>query len=303
MVHALPLTFGHYNFIDTDMNKPKSITFETRYGNIAALQWGSGNKEKVLALHGWLDNAASFWHLAPLLAEHDFEITAIDFPGHGHSDHRAPGHNYGFIDYVMDIQAVVKQMEHPVHLLCHSMGAAIAVMYAAAFPEHVKKMVLLENVGPVPPYQPGKAVESLREALKLWDKHTLVHKRFYQDIDQAIKARNEATPMDSEIIRPLVERGLCETPQGYHWRTDKRLRLRSFFRMSEPQIQEYLSATSVPTQLIIGKPRTYALQYPMLDDRLKALNADEFIEINGDHHLHMSQAQATSLSILKFLNP
>jgi pimeloyl-ACP methyl ester carboxylesterase len=284
------------------MNQPNSLTFETRYGNIAALQWGSGHSNKVLALHGWLDNAASFWHLAPLLAEYDMEITAIDFPGHGHSDHRAPGHNYGFIDYVMDIQAVIKQMKHPVYLLCHSMGAAIAVMYAAAFPEQIKKLVLLENLGPIPPYQPGKAVKSLREALKLWDKHTLEHKRFYKTIDLAIKARQEATPMDAEIIRPMVERGLGKTPQGFHWRTDKRLRLRSFFRMAEQQIQEYLSATSVPTQLIIGKPRSYALQYPMFDERLKALNPDKFLEITGDHHLHMSHAFEVAKEINKFIN-
>ena len=52
------------------MQQPKALNFEARFGNIAALQWGTGNPHKVLALHGWLDNAASFWHLAPLLAEH-----------------------------------------------------------------------------------------------------------------------------------------------------------------------------------------------------------------------------------------
>ncbi len=286
----------------TGIDLPKDIIFETRYGNIAGLQWGKGNTESVLALHGWLDNAASFWHLAPLLAAHDMEITAIDFPGHGHSDHRAPGHNYGFIDYVMDLQAVLQQMEQPTTLLCHSMGAAIAVMYAAAFPEHVKQLVLIENLGPVPPFQPGKAAESLREALKLWGKHSLEHKRFYSDIDKAIKARQEATPIDTEIIRPMVERGLCQTTQGYHWRTDKRLRLRSFFRMAEEQIQEFLAATQVPAQLIIAEPKTYALQYPMVDARLAALDPTRFDQIPGDHHLHMGQAKLVSEAILAFLN-
>jgi pimeloyl-ACP methyl ester carboxylesterase len=282
--------------------QPKELVFETRYGNIAALQWGAGNTNKVLALHGWLDNAASFWHLAPLLAEQDMEITAIDFPGHGHSDHRAPGHNYGFIDYVIDIQAVIKQMNQPLTLLCHSMGAAIAVMYAAAFPEQVKKMVLLENLGPIPPYQPGKAVAALREALKLWDKHTLVHKHFYADVELAIKARQAATPMDSEIIRAMVERGLCETPHGYHWRTDKRLKLRSFFRMAEANIEEYLAATQVPTQLIIAEPRSYALDYPMFESRLKALNPANFQQLAGDHHLHMSQPEPVAEAIIDFIN-
>lgn len=283
------------------MNQAKELNFETRYGNIAALQWGSGNKHTILALHGWLDNAASFWHLAPLLAEHNMEITAIDFPGHGHSDHRAPGHNYGFIDYVIDLQAVIKQMEKPLTLLCHSMGAAIAVMYAAAFPEHINKMVLIENLGPIPPYVPGKAVETLRKSLKLWDRHSLVHKHFYTDIDQAIEARLEATPMDAAIIKPLVERGLCATPQGHHWRTDKRLKLRSFFRMSEANIQEYLAATQVTTQLIIAEPKTYALDYPMFADRFKALDPTQFRQLPGDHHLHMSQAPAVADLIHKFL--
>ncbi|TDR20448.1 alpha/beta fold hydrolase [Marinicella litoralis] len=284
------------------LNKqPKELVFETRYGNIAALQWGTGNKHKTLALHGWLDNAASFWHLAPILAEQGMEITAIDFPGHGLSDHRAPGHNYGFIDYVIDIQAVIDQMEKPITLLCHSMGAAIAVMYAAAYPEQIDRLILIENLGPVPPYIPGKAVSSLREALKLWRNHSLEHKRFYPNVALAIKARQEATPMDAEIIRPLVERGLCQTKKGFHWRTDKRLRLRSFFRMSEEQIQEYLAATQVPTQLIIAEPRTYALQYPMVEDRIKTLNPAQFNKLDGDHHLHMSHARAVANSIATFM--
>ncbi len=283
------------------MSEPKSITFKTRYGNIAALRWGDGNTQKVLALHGWLDNAASFWHLAPLLTKHDMEITAIDFPGHGHSDHRAPGHIYGFTDYVVDLQAVMLQMNPPLTLLCHSMGAAIAAMYGSAFPEQIHKMVMLENLGPIPPYQPGQAVSGLREALKLWDKHTLEHKRFYPDIEQAIQARQTATPMDSNLIRPLVTRGLNKTARGYHWRTDKRLKLRSFFRMSEENICEFLKELSPPTQLIIGQPKTYALDYPMFDSRLKALNPAEFIEVPGDHHLHMSDAQTVADHILNFL--
>lgn len=282
--------------------QPQDATFESRYGTIRGLRWGQGNRHPVLALHGWLDNAASFWHLAPLLAAQDLDLTAIDFPGHGHSDHRAPGHNYGFIDYVMDVQAVLDQLPRPITLLCHSMGAAIAVMYAAAFPEHIKQMVLLENLGPVPPYQPGKAAESLREALKLWRRHSLQHKRHYATVEQAIKARQEATPMDTEIIRPMVERGLQSSDQGLHWRTDKRLRLRSFFRMAESQIQEFLGATQVPTQLIIAEPRSYALQYPMFEERLAALNPSRFDQLPGDHHLHMGQAKRVAEVILDFLD-
>jgi pimeloyl-ACP methyl ester carboxylesterase len=57
--------------------------------------------KKILCLHGWLDNAASFNRLAPLLLDspssdeqqeqcvQPMEILALDFPGHGLSGHKS----------------------------------------------------------------------------------------------------------------------------------------------------------------------------------------------------------------------
>jgi pimeloyl-ACP methyl ester carboxylesterase len=59
--------------------------------------------KKILCLHGWLDNAASFNRLAPLLLldsksslpkeqqqqQQPMEIVALDFPGHGLSHHKS----------------------------------------------------------------------------------------------------------------------------------------------------------------------------------------------------------------------
>lgn len=283
------------------MSEVVDVQFETRYGTITGLQWGSGQANKMVAFHGWLDNAASFWHIAPLMAAAGYEITAIDFPGHGHSDHRAPGHNYGFIDYVIDMQAVMDGYDEPVVMLCHSMGAAIASLYASAYPEQVSQLVLIENTGPVPPYVPGTGAKSLREALDVWRPHSLEHKRQYACIEDAIKARIQATPMDQEIIRPLVERGLKASEKGWHWRTDKRLKLRSFFRMSEEQTQDFLSSLPMPRLLVVGEPRTYALDYSSYQDRVSALNPTQYVEMPGCHHLHMTQAKAVADVVIQFL--
>eukprot|EP00579_Thalassiosira_antarctica_P030666 CAMPEP_0202027436 /NCGR_PEP_ID=MMETSP0905-20130828/61465_1 /ASSEMBLY_ACC=CAM_ASM_000554 /TAXON_ID=420261 /ORGANISM="Thalassiosira antarctica, Strain CCMP982" /LENGTH=399 /DNA_ID=CAMNT_0048590947 /DNA_START=52 /DNA_END=1251 /DNA_ORIENTATION=- len=86
----------------------KSIVTETTYScsdgvKLAARHWtnfdtksnhdpSSRHTRKMLCLHGWLDNAASFNRLAPLLlgsSSIPTEIVALDFPGHGHSAHKS----------------------------------------------------------------------------------------------------------------------------------------------------------------------------------------------------------------------
>ena len=48
---------------------------------IAGLAWGQPDRTPLLALHGWLDNAASFAILAPMLDQ--YYVVALDLTGHG----------------------------------------------------------------------------------------------------------------------------------------------------------------------------------------------------------------------------
>lgn len=280
----------------------KKITIKCKFGKIKGLVWGKGNPKKMLALHGWLDNAASFCELAPKLADIGYEVIAIDFPGHGKSDHRAKGHFTHFIDFVLDVQNVIQQLKwEKLTLLGHSMGAAMAHMYSISNPEKIEKLIMIENLGPVPSYEPGTIAENLKEALSQWQNHSLKHKHFYPSIDQALKTRLKVTPQDAEILRPMVIRGLKKTKKGYHWRTDKRLRLRSLMRFSEEVVQDALSSNKPPTQLILATPQTYALSYPTSQQRRNKLNAQSDIDIKGHHHLHMDNAQEVFQVIEAFL--
>ena len=61
---------------------------ELELGALRVLTWGEEDAPPVLALHGWLDNAASF---IPLAAHLDgIRLVAIDAPGHGRSGHYPP---------------------------------------------------------------------------------------------------------------------------------------------------------------------------------------------------------------------
>ena len=68
----------------------REFTLDIPSGRIAGLRGGAANAPNVLALHGWLDNAASF---VPLAAHLDgIELVAVDLPGHGRSAHLRFGH-------------------------------------------------------------------------------------------------------------------------------------------------------------------------------------------------------------------
>ncbi|MGH8605107.1 MAG: alpha/beta fold hydrolase, partial [Gammaproteobacteria bacterium] len=72
--------------------KQQDTVIVTPSGRFTAKRWGSDQGAPLIALHGWLDNAASFDPLASYLDE--FDLVALDLAGHGLSDHRPKGVHY-----------------------------------------------------------------------------------------------------------------------------------------------------------------------------------------------------------------
>lgn len=66
---------------------PKDHLLDLDGVEIAVRTWGAEDGIPILALHGWLDNAASFERLAPMLD--GCFVVAPDLIGHGRSGHVA----------------------------------------------------------------------------------------------------------------------------------------------------------------------------------------------------------------------
>jgi pimeloyl-ACP methyl ester carboxylesterase len=73
-------------------------------------------------------------------------VIAPDLRGFGDSDRVRGGGYYHFPDYVADVDALVRE---PCFVVGHSMGGTVATLYAGARPERVKKLAVLEGVGPL----------------------------------------------------------------------------------------------------------------------------------------------------------
>ena len=89
--------------------------------------------------------------------EIDIDMVALDFPGHGKSSHKSlDGPTSILMDYAYYIHEAIyllgwdknKRDGGGCNLIGHSMGAAICLLYTAAFPDTVHKLVLLDSLGP-----------------------------------------------------------------------------------------------------------------------------------------------------------
>jgi pimeloyl-ACP methyl ester carboxylesterase len=268
---------------------------------LAAQTWGDPAAPPLLALHGWLDNAASFARLAPLLATR-FHVIALDLPGHGHADHLPAGAHYHFPDYVHIVLAAADVLEvERFALLGHSLGAGVASLLAAATSARVEHLYLIEGLGPLGD-DGTHTLERFRKALATPAANGKSLRRF-RDIDQAVSARAAVSGLRAELARPIVERGLRETDDGWQWRSDPRLTRPTAIRLAESQIHALLAGITVPTSLLLAQPTTPYLPDAMMHQRAACVPQIDVESMDGGHHLHLERPQAVAAWMLRHAAP
>lgn len=265
---------------------------------VAAHLYGPENGQPVVALHGWLDNAATFSRLAPLLD--GLRIVALDLPGHGHSEHRPRGAAYNLWDYAHDVLQTAEQFGwQRFSLLGHSMGAIVAVLLAGAMPERVERLALIDGVIPFTGEAEG-APQKLGEALRALLKVEKKRKPVYATFEQAVAARMKGVGAVSwEAAELLAQRGLMPVPGGYTWRTDPRLMLPSPLRLSLAHAQAFIQAVACPASLVLAEKGL--LVDADLRERVHALPF-ELHQLSGGHHLHLDD-QAGAAAVAAVFNP
>ena len=265
---------------------------------MAALEWNSSGTRPLLALHGWLDNAASFSRLASHLP--DYRVVALDLIGHGKSSHRPAGVTYHFVDYVCDVVDAASALGWERYtLLGHSLGAGIASLVASIAKHEVSELVLIDGIGPIPS-NPASAPKRLAQSIAKRHKISTRQSPPYPDWLSAAKVRKQAGNLGLEAAQILVRRGAKQEKNGIRWRSDPRLKLPSPVYIAEEQAQAFLRTISAPTLLI--KARQGMLnRLACVESRINAVSGIQVVEMIGGHHLHLDDPKPVATQILEFL--
>lgn len=252
------------------------------------LAFGPEKGAPVLALHGWLDNAASFARLARALP--DLRIVAVDLSGHGLSDHRSADATYQIWDDLPQLVGILDALGwNSCTLLGHSRGAMICTLLAAALPDRVTALITLDAMLPMT-VQDGDFVTHMHSFLS--DRVTLAQKpgRVFASVDDFITRRSR-NGEPATVAAALAQRALKPTDTGLVWRGDARLNGGSAMKLNMGQCTALLQALTMPVLNIWATPRPswQAGRDATLDAISTYLPSARTVHIDGHHHWHMDE--------------
>jgi pimeloyl-ACP methyl ester carboxylesterase len=281
---------------------PEQRQFDIPGLKLAAQVWGRRGGRPVLATHGWLDNAATFDLLAPRLS--DCEIVALDLAGHGESGSRSPDAAYNIWQDVGDLLEVLDQLGwRACSLLGHSRGAAIGMLFAAAFPERVDRLALIEGGVPLvgdAETAPATLAQAVLEQRALRAKSG----RVFTERAIAIAERTQGfTKVSLAAAEILARRSLRAVPGGFQWHADQRLKGAPELRLTRELVRAFVRAVRAPVLLVLAEDGPFGRTE--LYEEMIGLFADiEVVRLPGGHHLHLEGAEVEIAErILRFFGP
>ncbi|WP_193196829.1 alpha/beta fold hydrolase [Nostoc sp. MG11] len=169
----------------------QSFTHHTIQVNGVRLHYVVGGKgDLVVLLHGYAQTWYEWRKIMPALAEH-YTVIAPDLRGAGDSDKPLTG--YDKRSLANDIYQLVKQLGfQQVYLVGHDIGLMVAYAYAAAHPDDVKRLVVID--APIPGVEPWEEVIT---SPMVW--HFAFHA--VPNLPEALVAGRERTYLSTEQLR------------------------------------------------------------------------------------------------------
>jgi 2-(acetamidomethylene)succinate hydrolase len=266
------------------MNDPHTLWVPTAAGTFRLLDW-DGEGTPVLFLHG-LTGVAEVWGpTVEALGEHA-RCLAMDQRGHGHSPKPESGYEIG--EFVRDVREIVEVMElAPLHLVGHSMGARVAMVFAARHPKLLRSVAIID-IGPEAWRENYKqTVKGLdRLPLSYPDMETALNRgraRGGESIDAASTAATSEAPAP-EALRAIAEARMETLPDGtVRWLASREALKQSVVSHRSRDFWTEWSRVQEPALFVRGGDSTEVRQ--AISDRMRATNPGvRFVQLEGVGH-------------------
>lgn len=254
-------------------------------GPVALRDWG-GAGTPVLLAHGmaahthWWDPVVPHWTGA-------LRAAALDFRGHGDSG-PAPDGAYSRQTWIDDVETARAALGWDRFVLCgHSMGARIALQYAARYPGRVRGVVALDFLPQVHKDRNGRFARAAGRPQPVYESEERMVGKFRLEPD--------GTSLDAEAVRALGRRSVRPVEGGWTWKFD----WRALNIVVEP-IWDQLEAVPVPALVVRGGLSTIMSREDMAEVA-RRLPRGRTAEIPGaHHHVTLDAPEAVAREIAAF---
>ena len=242
---------------NTPPSGPTSHSYFSQRLRLHYVDWGNPSAPPLLLVHGGRDHCRNWDWVAQALRD-QYHIIAVDLRGHGDSAW-ALGSSYPLSDFVYDIEQLIRQKHlAPVTIMAHSMGGAISLLYAGAFPETVAKLIAIEgliwSIEDLKKYEASPAAKRIGGWVEQLHKLSSRLPRRYENIESATaRMQEENLRLTPEQAHHLTVHGLIQNEDGtFSWKFDNYMRARAPFAPNSADVKELAGRLTCPTLLVGG---------------------------------------------------
>jgi pimeloyl-ACP methyl ester carboxylesterase len=287
--------------------EPRDRFVDVRGLKIHYVEWGERESEPLILVHGFLDHARSWDAFVGSIWEKSCTplwIIALDCRGHGDSGWIGAGGYYHFPDYILDLDSLIQELRTDrVILMGHSMGGTISFLYTGTFPKRVKKLILVEGIGPL-----GLTFSDAPPRMEKWISEVLaVTERKpaeYSTLEEAAKRLRKTNPrLRQDFALHLARSGMKQTSNGkWVWKFDPLHRTTAPQPFYSGQALEFFRRIECPVLIVQGKESHQTLR-PDMQERLGTITYRTLAEIeDAGHMVHQDNPERLAEAVMEFLS-
>lgn len=271
---------------------PTARTFQRRTMGGAAVElrgweW-PGNPPATLLLHG-IGNYGRYWDFFADAVAGRLRLVATDARGHGESGR--PADAYAPQEFVADALSVLDALAlDRAVVVGHSMGGTHAIRLAAAHPERMERLVIVD-AGPEP------MAEGSERARRL----SLGRPDRFANAEEALAYVRRTSPGYGEDVYANRMRWLFrEGEGGLAWRSSHDALASILSGVRHGDLWDLLRAIRCPVLLVRGT-RSNVLSAEVAQRMIKTLANGRVIELDAGHNVALDRPKELADAVVKFV--